>query len=260
VLGAGERELAAPRAPTPAERGVLAFLVAAALEARGAGDFVVDGVVDDPQALTALFPDPSIVALEGVLHAVEWRGRVRFLVPESLLGERAGRPALDRLLQRGQARLARAAVRLDVVCGSARLAARDLHGLAPRDVVLLDAWSVRRDGQGTVTLACRSGAFAAALSGAELSLTSGFERRGEIMSKSSDPALVEELPVELSCRLGEVTLTARDVLELAPGMIVPLGKPPGTGVELVSGGRVVARGELVEVEGELGVRVLEVPT
>jgi type III secretion system YscQ/HrcQ family protein len=254
VLGAGSRELAAPRAATPAERGVLAFLVAAALDARGASSFVVDAIVDDVHALAPLFADPSIVGVEGILYAGEARGRVRFFMPESLLtAAPPARPA-------GGERLGRMAVRLEIVAGHARVAARELAQLSPRDVVLLDRWSVGRNGQGVVRLACGKGSFGATLAGGTLTVTSAWDRGGEIMTKSADPSMVEELPVELACRLAEITLTARDVLDLAPGAIVPLGKPPGTGVELVSGGRVVARGELVEVEGELGVRVLEVPT
>jgi flagellar motor switch protein FliM len=77
--------------------------------------------------------------------------------------------------------------------------------------------------------------------------------------KSPDPALIDELPVELSCRLAEITLSAREVLQLAPGAVVPLGRGPAGGVDLISAGRVVARGELVDVDGELGVRILEIP-
>ena len=258
VLGVPDRELAAPRAPTAAEKGVLAFLVAAALEARGATSFVVDGVFDEVDGVASLFAG-QVVGVEAVLHAAETRGRVRFFLPEALLGGDDRPSDLERLWRLGHERLARTLARLEAIGGRARLPAREVAALAPRDVVLLDAWSVDATGEGTVRLACGRGAFAATLAGGKATITSPYETRGDPMSRSVDPALVEELPLELSCRLAEVTLSARDVLELAPGAIVPLGRPPGAGVELVSGGRVVARGELVEVEGELGVRITDVP-
>jgi len=38
--------------------------------------------------------------------------------------------------------------------------------------------------------------------------------------------------------------------------VIPVGRPLHGPVDLTVGGRVVARGELVDVDGELGVRVL----
>ena len=73
-----------------------------------------------------------------------------------------------------------------------------------------------------------------------------------------DEALLADLPIELTCRLGSVSMTARELVELGPGAVVSLGRPLGAGVELVSAGQVVARGELVDVDGELGVRIVDV--
>jgi type III secretion system YscQ/HrcQ family protein len=76
--------------------------------------------------------------------------------------------------------------------------------------------------------------------------------------KTPDDALVRQLPVELTCELARFTLSAAEILALAPGAVLPLGRPPGAPVELLAGRRVIARGELVDVDGEVGVRVLEV--
>jgi flagellar motor switch/type III secretory pathway protein FliN len=45
---------------------------------------------------------------------------------------------------------------------------------------------------------------------------------------------------------------------LGPGQVLPAGRPVDGVVELSVGGRRVARGVLVDVEGELGVRIVEV--
>jgi flagellar motor switch/type III secretory pathway protein FliN len=63
--------------------------------------------------------------------------------------------------------------------------------------------------------------------------------------------------VPVVCRLGQVELTLAELVQLAPGAIVALGQPLGGVVDLCAGDRVVARGELVDVDGELGVRVTE---
>lgn len=71
-----------------------------------------------------------------------------------------------------------------------------------------------------------------------------------------DEAVAEDVTVEVACQLGAVQLSARQVLELAPGQVLSLERPLGGPVELVVGTRVIGRGEIVDVDGELGVRVL----
>ncbi len=70
-------------------------------------------------------------------------------------------------------------------------------------------------------------------------------------------ARLTDLPIELTAELGRITLTARAALDLAPGAIVRLGRPPGP-IELTAQGKSIARGELVLVDGELGIRVTAV--
>ena len=87
------------------------------------------------------------------------------------------------------------------------------------------------------------------------------ERSDREDAKSPDAAadaLLRELPVEMVCELGRVTMTGRELLELRPGAVIPVGRPLAGPVDLTVGGRVVARGELVDVEGEIGVRITQV--
>ena len=56
--------------------------------------------------------------------------------------------------------------------------------------------------------------------------------------------------------VGRVTLRGDEVLALQPGSVLSLGHH-GKVVNLVVGGRSWARGELVNVDGELGVRIIE---
>jgi len=71
-----------------------------------------------------------------------------------------------------------------------------------------------------------------------------------------DPQL-SALPVELDVELGRVLLTLGELSALAPGAIVPLRISVGDPVFLRAGDRRVARAELVELEGEVAARVLE---
>ena len=70
--------------------------------------------------------------------------------------------------------------------------------------------------------------------------------------------LLRELPVEIVCELGRVTLSGRELIELEPGAVIPIARPLAGPIDLTAGGRLIARGELVDVEGDLGVRLTEV--
>lgn len=61
--------------------------------------------------------------------------------------------------------------------------------------------------------------------------------------------------LEISIELGRVPVRLQDLSQWQAGTIVPLGKSPGDPVELVVSGKVVARGEIVRIEDELGVRL-----
>jgi len=67
-----------------------------------------------------------------------------------------------------------------------------------------------------------------------------------------------DLPVTLIVELGRVNLTLNQLAGLKPGDVVELGRHSRAPVELTSSGRLVARGELVLLDTELGVRVTNV--
>lgn len=72
----------------------------------------------------------------------------------------------------------------------------------------------------------------------------------------TDAAL--DAPVVVRVELGVVSLGARRWAELRPGDVLETGQPLGEAVLLRIAGRAVARGELVEVDGSVGVRVREI--
>ena len=72
-----------------------------------------------------------------------------------------------------------------------------------------------------------------------------------------DPVL-SELPVELEVELARVPLSLAELGALQPGSVLPLRVSTGDPVFLRAGDRRIARAELVEVEGEIAARILEV--
>ena len=70
--------------------------------------------------------------------------------------------------------------------------------------------------------------------------------------------LAGDAPVELCLELARFTVTLDELARLAPGDALSTGKPIGQRVALRAGKVLVAEGELVDVDGEVGVRLTRV--
>ena len=67
-----------------------------------------------------------------------------------------------------------------------------------------------------------------------------------------------DIPLTLTVELGRVNLTLSRLADLRAGDLVELGRHSREPVELTSNGRLVARGELVLIDTELGIRVTNI--
>ena len=67
-----------------------------------------------------------------------------------------------------------------------------------------------------------------------------------------------DVPVNLTVQLGGCRMQMGDVLRLATGSIIQLDKSADAPVELFVNGKLVARGEVVIVEDQFGIKVTEV--
>jgi flagellar motor switch protein FliM len=81
-----------------------------------------------------------------------------------------------------------------------------------------------------------------------------------VTSRSANPEvdaaeLLNDVPLHVAVELGRAAVTAEEIVALRVGQVVTLRKSPGDPVDLSVNGKVVAHGELVEVEGQLGVRI-----
>ena len=69
--------------------------------------------------------------------------------------------------------------------------------------------------------------------------------------------MVLGVKVQLSVRLGSCQLMMRDVLELSPGAVVQLDQKAGDSVGLFINEKLIARGEVVVIEDNFGIKVTE---
>jgi len=72
--------------------------------------------------------------------------------------------------------------------------------------------------------------------------------------------LILDVPVKISVQLGETKMLIRDILALSPGSLVELNKLAGEPVDILVNGRVIARGEVVVIDENFGVRITAIVT
>ncbi len=221
----------------------------------------------DEQQLTTLPREPEpgfglglVMELSGV------RGYVRIFVPDTLLERlRAECPALS-----GIGNSAEMSWAVQICLGSTSVTCRELAGLEITDVILVDpapilrlphwdyrGWTGRLESLAPLRLVIKS-----------------YEERSVLMSSQDVPAdparapeqgegegsipkeLVDNLPVTVHVVLTEREFKLSELSSLRTGAILELDRSRTDPVSLAANGRILAKGELVEVEGRLGVRIL----
>jgi flagellar motor switch protein FliN/FliY len=95
---------------------------------------------------------------------------------------------------------------------------------------------------------------------AERMLRPGGSAAGELSPAPYSPMLnrLMDLQLPVSVLLGRAVLTVREVLKLSSGSLIELDRQVGDYVEVMVHGTVVAKGEIVSVRGNYGVRIKEV--
>jgi type III secretion protein Q len=151
----------------------------------------------------------------------------------------------------GQAELA-------ITCraGHCELDPQSLSGLAPGDVVLLGGGRFA-SGQilGPARILGRLFELVGTFGPDGFHLTRG-QRRLPPLEPSMSQDAPSHLPVELEVELTRVSLAISELSALEPGSVLPLHMSVTKPVLLRVGDRVVAKAELVDVEGEIGARIV----
>jgi flagellar motor switch protein FliN/FliY len=77
-------------------------------------------------------------------------------------------------------------------------------------------------------------------------------------SEGADLRRLHDVPVELAVEIGRTRMTIGQTLELRPGSVVSLNRLAGEPVDLLINGKPIARGEVVVIDEEFGLRVTDV--
>jgi type III secretion protein Q len=234
LLGGEPGDGAGATSLTPMELAALDLFVLAALD----GICTLPGVEEPlaPRLSEGTVEVPGALAVEIEVVAGAVSGRARLLLPPAALrllrgdappGTRAGSPSVPASLR----------------SGAVTLTPEELDALAPGDVVVLEP------APGGVE---------------ELVLPGGRRLRGRRedgafrLEETSMTERCAQLPITLDVELARVEVPVAELARLEPGGILPLAVDRRGLVTLRAGERAVARGELVELEGALGVRILSI--
>ena len=74
----------------------------------------------------------------------------------------------------------------------------------------------------------------------------------------ADLRRLHDVPVELAVEIGRTRMTIGQTLDLRPGSVVSLNRLAGEPVDLLINGKPIARGEVVVIDEEFGLRVTDV--
>lgn len=70
--------------------------------------------------------------------------------------------------------------------------------------------------------------------------------------------LILDIPLDVTVELGRIQMLIRDVLDLSSGSIIELDRVAGEPVDLLVNGRLIAKGEVVVIEDNFGIRITEI--
>jgi flagellar motor switch protein FliN/FliY len=77
-------------------------------------------------------------------------------------------------------------------------------------------------------------------------------------ASAGDLAKLADVTLNVTVELGRTRLKVKDLLALGTGSVVELDRVAGAPVDILVNGTLIARGDVVVVDDELGVRVSEV--
>ena len=79
-----------------------------------------------------------------------------------------------------------------------------------------------------------------------------------VNGNDSNLDLLLDVELDASLRFGQREMLLREILELRPGSVVELNRQLQEPAELLVGGRIIARGEVVIVDGNYGLRITDI--
>lgn len=78
------------------------------------------------------------------------------------------------------------------------------------------------------------------------------------LNQQENIELIMDVPLEVTVELGRTNKSIKEILEFSPGTIIELNKIAGEPIDVLVNGKFVAKGEVVVIEENFGIRVTEI--
>jgi flagellar motor switch protein FliN/FliY len=79
-----------------------------------------------------------------------------------------------------------------------------------------------------------------------------------VMQQKENIDLIMDVPLGVTVELGRTHKSIKDILEFAPGTIIELNKLAGEPIDVLVNGKIVAKGEVVVIDENFGIRITEI--
>ncbi|MDM5198878.1 flagellar motor switch phosphatase FliY [Fictibacillus enclensis] len=87
---------------------------------------------------------------------------------------------------------------------------------------------------------------------------SDFEESSGVYQETKNLDMLLDIPLQVTVELGRTKKSIKEILELSPGSILELDKLAGEPVDILVNERLIAKGEVVVIDENFGVRVTEI--
>jgi len=230
---------------TPSDSDTIAAAVAAAAQAAAAAmpaelDLRAGDAVADPEAVPLpLAPGAAVTAALGG----EVSGDIVLVLSEEIVSALTNSPvgAMDVATALRPALEAAAAA-----LGKVRVAAERVEDVVP-------ALDGLRDKGVFLAVPLLQGSEICATLALQVTLPRPRERRGSL-------DLLRNVAMEVTVEIGRTRMTVAELLSLHPGEVIELDRAAGAPADLLVNGTLIARGEIVVVDEDFGLRISEIVT
>lgn len=80
----------------------------------------------------------------------------------------------------------------------------------------------------------------------------------ELAQQKENITIIRDVPLEVTVELGRTKKAIKEILEFNPGTIIELDKIAGEPIDILVNGKFVAKGEVVVIDENFGVRVTDI--
>lgn len=81
---------------------------------------------------------------------------------------------------------------------------------------------------------------------------------GTVMQQKENMGIIMDVPLEITVELGRTRKKISEILEFSPGTIVDLDKLAGENIDILVNGKFVAKGEVVVIDENFGIRITDI--